>query len=66
MDQGTYVADLNSDGREDILAFRLAPSPKIIGYLSFGDGSFTPMEIHTWPGSFHIPHPRGFQHDETG
>src|SRR4029453_7807334 len=53
MDQGTHVVDLNGDSREDILAFRFAPSPKILAYLSNGDGSFDPIELNTWPGSFH-------------
>jgi RHS repeat-associated protein len=53
MDQGTSVADLNSDGREDILAFRFSPSPQVIAYLSRGDGSFDPVVIATWPGQFH-------------
>jgi YD repeat-containing protein len=47
------VVDLNADGREDILTFRYDPSPKIIAYLSLGEGSFNPVEIDEWPGYFH-------------
>src|SRR4051812_33019393 len=58
MDQGAHVADINSDGREDIIAFHFWPSPMIVAHFSLGDGSFKRVELPIWPG--HISMIEGF------
>lgn len=53
-DGGTRVADVNGDGREDIIAFRNIPGPRILVYLSRGDGTFAPpVDIGQSPGTLH-------------